>query len=282
MTMLAKNSRLRFTMNNQVVDAPIEWEDITINASFDNDSIQANINTDSFTFSNEEAEKIRNWIASGNIFRGLPFKIDTYNVNQSKLSYDGFINCANNIEIFEDTTIKANIQKAEGLNTLADRLEGLTLEYLYSINAINNGDFSKLKYVVEKNSNVQDIVASIIMAYILVTQLKAQVQAAAKAVANAVAHIAGGAPVPTAPIAGAAFAVAAAAIEVIYTVFMVGAVIKIGTDIFNMLVPIVREHKVLKLKTALTKISSYLGYSFNSNIGLLDKLHYFTKQYTNG
>lgn len=272
MVMLSKNSRLRFSMNNQIVNAPIEWEDITVNASFDNDSIQANINTDSFTFSNEEAQIIKNWIANGNMFRGLPFKIDTYNVNQSKLSFDGFINCSNNIEIFEDTTIKANIQKEEGLNSLNDRLEGITLEYLFSINAINNGDFKEVKYVVEKNLNASDIVSSLVLAYILVTQLKAQVQTAAKAIANAVAHVTGG--LPTGPAAGAIFAVAAAAIEVAYTIFMVTAVINIGTDIFNMFLPIVRKHKALNLKTGLKKISSHLGLSLSTNISMLDNLYY--------
>lgn len=258
-------------MNNVVVDAPIEWEDITINASFDDDSIQANINTDSFTFVNEEAQIIKNWIASGNMFRGLPFKIDAFNANQSKLAYDGFINCSNNIEIFEDSTIKANIQKEEGLNSLGDRLEGITLEYLYQKNVITNSDFETVDYVVEKNLNIQDIISNLILGYILVTQLKNQVQSTAKAISNAVGHATGGI---TGSVAAIAFSIAAAAIEVIYTIFMVGAVINIGTDIFNMLIPIVRKHKAFQLKKALTKISGHLGYSFNSDIDLLDNLYY--------
>lgn len=269
--MLSKNARLRFTLDSQVVDAPIEWEDITINASFDDDSVQANINTDSFTFSNEEAEYIRQWIANGNIFRGIPFKIDTYNINQSRLAFDGFINCANDIQIYEYTTVSANIQKAQGLNTLNDRLEGLTLEYLYSINVINDSDFTEVKYVVEKNLNISEIVSNLILGYILVTQLKAQVQSTAKAISNAVGHATGGI---SGPVAAVAFSIAIAIIEIAYTIFMIGAVINIGTDIFNMLVPFVREHKALKLRTALTKITNYLGYSFNSNLDLLDTLHY--------
>lgn len=271
MVMLSKNARLRFSINNQVVDAPREWEDIEINASFDNDSIQSNITTDSFTFVNNEAKTIRNWIDNGNIFKGLPFKIDTYNINQSKLTYEGFINCANNVEIFDDRTVKANIQLEEGLNTLNDRLEGLTLSYLYAENIITDSDFAIVEYVVEKDNNITDIISNLILGYILVTQLKAQVQSTATSIANAVAHVTGGI---SGSVAGTIFSIAIALIEITYTAFMVSAIIKIGLDTFNMLLPIVRKHRVLNLRVGLTKISNYLGYSFNSDIDLLEPLYY--------
>lgn len=271
MVMLSNNSRLRFSIDSTVVDAPVEWEDIAINATFDNDSIQANIDTDSFTFAPEQAEIIKNWISQGNIFRGLPFKIDAYNVNQSTLAYDGFINCSDNIEIFEDGTISANIQLAEGLNSLNDRLDGLTLEYLKSINILTSSDELTVEYVVEKNLNVVEIISSLILGYILVTQLKSQVQSTATSIANAVAHATGGI---TGSVAAIAFAIAIALIEITYTVFMVSAVISIGTEVFNMLLPIVRKHKVLNARKTLTKISSFLGYTFSSDISLLDNLHY--------
>ena len=271
MVMLAKNTRLRFTMNNNVVDAPEEWEDMSVNASFEDGDMQATLNADSFTFSNNEAKIIRDWISSGNIFRGLPFKIDAYNVNQSLLAYDGFINCANDVQLHEDTTVEANIQIGEGLNTLNDRLRGLTLEYLYNTNVITDSDFTTVDYVVEKNLNIQEIIANLILGYILVTQLRNQIQSTAKAISNAFAHATGGI---SGGIAATVFAIAAAAIELIYTAFLVVAIINIGTKIFNMLIPIVRKHRTLKLRNALTKISQHLGYNFISNIDLLDTLHY--------
>ena len=35
MSMLSKNARLRFNLNGQQVDAPIEWQDISIQADFE-------------------------------------------------------------------------------------------------------------------------------------------------------------------------------------------------------------------------------------------------------
>ena len=58
------------------------------------------------------------------------------------------------------------------------------------------------------------------------------------------------------------------------TAFMVLAIIDLGLEIFERLVPIPRTHKTIKLRTALSKISNYLGYQFSSPIALLDKLVY--------
>lgn len=269
--MTSKSANLRFRLDGKEVDAPIEWEDITINASFDNGSIQANINTDSFTFANNEAKIIKDWINGNNIFKGLPFKIDAYNTNVSKLTYDGFVNCANNVEILESGEVRCNIQLAEGLNTLTDQLQGLTLQHLYSIGVIKDSDFTTVKYVVEKKLNTVEIITNLILGYILLTQLRQQIASTSTAIANAVGHATGGI---TGGVASIAFSIAVAIIELAYTVFMVSAIIKIGTEVFNMLSPISREHKTLNARTALTKICSHLGLAFNSNIPLLDTLHY--------
>lgn len=271
MVMLAKNSRLRFQLQGQEVDAPVEWEDIKFQANFENGSVQPNIDIDSFTFVNEEAEILRNWIDSGKIFEGVPFKIDAYNIDTSKLAFNGYVNCSDGVEEFEDRSVSAKVQLAKGLNTLNDQLEGLTMTYLYDKGVITNNDFTPVDYVVEAQDNTMEILFSLLTMYILLTQLKQQVKSTSTSVANAVGHITGGI---TGTAAGAIFAVAVALIEIAYTVFMVLAIISLGFKIFEMLLPIVREHKTLKYRIALSKISNYLGYNFISPIAELDTYHY--------
>ena len=43
-------TKFTFTLNGKRVDPPKEWRGLQINASFDSDNIQANINTEEFTF----------------------------------------------------------------------------------------------------------------------------------------------------------------------------------------------------------------------------------------
>ena len=54
MVMLGKNARLRFLLNGQQADAPRDWQDIEVLATFDTEATQANITTSDFTFVNEE------------------------------------------------------------------------------------------------------------------------------------------------------------------------------------------------------------------------------------
>ncbi len=271
MTNLSKSANLRFTLNNKVVDAPVEWPDIFMNANFEDGDIQPSINTQDLTFVNQEAVDIKKWIADGKMFEGMPFKIDAYNINLTSSAFNGYVNCSNGIEIFDDGSVNAKIQIADGLDNLNDRLNGITMSYLESINVFTNSDYTEVKYVVEKTDTALEIVMNIVLGYILTVQLNQQIQSASKSVATASgifsSSFTGG--------VGAAILIAATAIiDLTFTLFMVLAIVDIGKKTFELLLPIPRTHKTIKLRTALTKITNYLGLNLVSPIGLLDKLHY--------
>ncbi len=155
--MLSKSSRLRATLNNVEGDAPIEWEDIAIEADFQEDLIEPSINIESFTFANKQAEQIRNSISQGRMFEGIPFKLDTYNADTSYNAFNGYVNCANGVEELDNTTVKANIQLANNIQSVKDRMSGITMSYLRSKNVFTDSDYAKVKYVVEKSDNALEI-----------------------------------------------------------------------------------------------------------------------------
>jgi len=271
MTMLSKNTRLRFTLNNQPVDAPIEWEDISIEADFESSGVQPTIDVEAFTFVNKEAQSIRDWINAGRIFEGIPFKIDAYNINTAKNSFDGYINCADGVELFEDKTLKAKITQARGLTNLREKMQGTTMSFLEFNGIFTQSDYTKVKYVVEKSDNKLEVLINIIVGYLLLVQLEQQVRDTAESIANAVGHLTGGI---SGSAAAAVFAAASALINIAFTIFMVAAIINLGIQIFEALLPIPRTHRTLKLRTALENISGFFGYTFSSPIELLDKLVY--------
>lgn len=271
MSQTSISANLRFNLNNKVVDAPIEWEDISIDANFEDGGVQPIIDIDSFTFVDKEAQEIREWISAGRIFEGIPFKIDAYNINTSKNSFDGYINCANNVELHEDTTVKANIQLAKGLTSVRDRLAGTTMSYLESIGVFTQADYTSVKYVVEKLDNKLEILMNIVVAFMLSVQLKQQVEKTGNSIATASGIFAAGF---TGSVGSAIYLVASAILNLVFTLFMVVAILNLATQIFEALLPIPRTHKTLGLRTALTKIANHLGYTFSSPIALLDDLVY--------
>ena len=50
MVAISKSANLSFELDGSKVEAPIEWQDIAILATFDNENVQGNITTDQFTF----------------------------------------------------------------------------------------------------------------------------------------------------------------------------------------------------------------------------------------
>ena len=271
MSQTSISANLRFNLNNKVVDAPIEWEDIEIKADFEG-GVQPIIEIDSFTFVNKEAQYIRDWISAGRIFEGIPFKIDAYNINTSRNSFDGYVNCTDGVELHEDTTVIANIQLAKGLTSVRDRLSGVTMSYLEAIGVFTQADYTSVKYVVEKSDNILEILMNIVVGYMLLVQLKQQVEKTARSITTAISLV------TTASfgsgLAGAIYSVAVAILNVAFTIFMITAIINLALQIFEALLPIPRTHKTLGLRTALTKIANHLGYTFSSPIALLDDLVY--------
>ena len=271
MSELSKNAKLRFNLNGTNVKAPIEWQDISIQADFENGAIQPTIDIDAFTFVNQEAQTIRDWISSGRIFEGIPFNIDAYNINTSNNAFKGYINCSNGIEIFDDRTIKAKIQEGKGISSVRDRLQGTTMSYLESIGVFTDSDYTKVKYVVEKSDNKLEIVMNIVVGYILLVQLRQQIKDTSESIATASGIFAAGF---TGSVGSALYLVSISIINIAYTIFMVAAIINLGIQVFEALLPIPRTHRTLNFRTALTKLSNHLGYTFESPITMLDDLVY--------
>jgi len=65
------------------------------------------------------------------------------------------------------------------------------------------------------------------------------------------------------PVGSIAYAIALFAIRVIYTAILLLAIVELGKTLFETLIPPLRNHKGILLKTALTKIANHFGYQFN-------------------
>jgi hypothetical protein len=271
------NTNLKFVTNGQDTNPPEEWMDISVNAAFDNDNIQANINFDSFRFVNVDNQKsskiLRDWISNGfpGIMEGVPFLINGYN-NQNSLSvFDGFVDLSDDVALLEDGSTIAKIKKRDGLNSLDERLGALTWGYLEDIGAVSSGDYISVDYVVEKKFNFFEIVMSNIVLFLLIKELTESIKDLSKQVNDAFAHTTGGL---SGPAAGAAWTVVAIIIQILYTTLIALAVFNLGKQLFELLLPKVRTHKAIQLRRALEIISNHLGYSFVGIATEFDNVYY--------
>jgi hypothetical protein len=277
MVMLSKKTRLRFELGGHPVNAPIEWKDIEILATFDNDSVQANVSTDQFTFTRDEAIKIREYIQNGltggvGIFEGLDFLIQAYNIDTNYNSFIGWLDLTNEFEDFiNDQRVKARVIKRNGLNELDERISGLTYGYLENQGIFGPGDYETLYYVVEKKINAFEILTSAVINYLMIKELAESIKNTSDAINDAVAHLTGGI---TGPIASVIWSVAKAVITIAYTSFLLLAVIELGNNLISTFISPLREHKVIKVKTLIEKVCSALNYGFETDISDLEDLYY--------
>ena len=277
MVKLSKNALLRFKLDGQAISAPVEWSDIQISAVFENDSVQPSIETSEFTFVNAEAKKIRDYIDKGltggvGIFEGLPFKIETYNKDNSLVSFDGFLELTNSFQDFNDEPrVSCRIMKDNGLDSLESRLSGLTCGYLEEIGVIKSTDYEDLKYQVQKKVTVLEVLIANITLFLLIKELAQAIKDTAHSVAIALGDTLGSL---TGGIGAAAYLIAYAILQLIYTATLIVAIVELVRRLVNILLPPLRTHKIIKLKTLLEIISTHLGYTFNTNISELDNLYY--------
>lgn len=271
------NTRVDFTLNGQTINAPTEWTDIEITASFDEEVNEANISADSFRFVNTDNDKasniLRDWITNDNpgIFHGVPFQIKGLN-NQNNLNvFEGYVNLANDVALLEDGSTAANIIKKEGLDSFNLRIEALTWGYLELIGAVGQLDYIEIDYVVEKKFNFFEILISNIVLFLLIKELAESIKTLAEQINDAFAHSAGGL---TGPVAAAAWTIAKLIIQAIYTALIAVAVINLGNQLIETLLPRVRQHKTIQLRRAMEIVCNHLGLNLVSPITELDNVYF--------
>jgi len=275
MANLSKNAELSFTLNNQSIDYPLNARDVQILATFDNEATQANITTESFEFTLEEAEKIRQYIIDGmnsgaGIFEGMPFDITTYNQSNQYLAFKGYLDLSDGF-IDTETNVLCNIKKSNGLNSLDEKISALTFGYLESIGVISSSEYIDTKYIVYNKVELIEILIANIVLFLLIKETVQAIKDTAAAVATVVGLLTASFP----PGLGAfIYAVAIAIIQSVYTTLLVIAIIDMMEKLINSLMPPLVPTKALKIRASMEKIAIKLGYVFISPIPELDTYVY--------
>lgn len=271
--MLSNNARISYLLGGNPASAPDKIESTELIADFGADNIQANVTASSWTFANADAVSIKAWIAAGRIYEGLPFKINVYNNSNTLVAFDGLLDLTDNYEdrFSDEVRVKCNMVKASGSNIFFNQLSAISFAFLEDQGVFTNSDYSELKYVVEKKINLLDELIIGVVLYMMVKEVIERIKSLPETTANAVAHATGGA---IGPIASAVYVVVVVALDIAYTIALIAVIIKLAKQLFETLLPPLRTHKVLRLKTAMEKVVEHLGYTFNTTITDLDTLYY--------
>lgn len=277
MSLVGKSADTRYLLNNKIGDGPIELNDITVLATFDNDNVQANITTSQFTFTGDEALALLDQIAKGltggvGMYEMPKYEIQAYNNENTITAFDGYLD----LPALEDLTdsepkVRTRLVKRKGLNRINKRLEGLTYGRLEQEGILKNSDYHTLEYVVEPKIQALEVMIMGVTLFMMTKTLVEQIKSTSKTITDAIAHATGG--VPTGPAAAAIWTAVVIVLEIAYSVAITIAIADLMSQMIKLFVPPVREAKIASYRTLLEKPFNKLGYKFESPITDLDELY---------
>lgn len=275
---------LTFKLAGKEIPAPVDWQDIQVEATFINlseagavQSVQPNLDIERFVFVNQAAKQIRDYITNGillgdaGIFEGIPFSITATDKNNTTVVFDGMLDLTDDYEQIHTAKVEAKIKDVAGLNSLSERAQAVSYGFLLSQGTITPSDFIDIKYVAERKVQAIELLMASVTLFLMLKELAEAIRDLEDTIAQVIADTAGGA---TGPIAGIGYSIAKAIIQAAYVALIIIAIINLLTDMINLLIPFVRTHKGINFRVMLQKAASYLGFNLISPIAELDLVNY--------
>ncbi len=262
-------TKIKATLDGQEINLPEEWQGLQIQASFENESTGANIQTESFTFTGKGRQVILDHIDQGYFFEGVPFDLQIRKTPLNYLAFEGFLDLQNSFEDLSTDRVKSKIKKLRGLNTFGEQISGVSFGYLDSLGLINS---EEVEYLVEKRKNFVEIVSSLIVIYLLVKETIELTRRLAKDIIDLASLIAGGG--LTGALGGVLLLAGQIIVNIAYGVAIVKAIIELVEDLLSYFISPVRKYKTCSYYELMRGACQYLGYDFQTTISDLSNIYF--------
>jgi hypothetical protein len=260
-----KSAQLRFEINGIAYQPPVDWANLGVVATFEEESENVALTTEDFTFILDAYRAIKRHIeGSLGVFEGLPFRIFAYADGGEKVVFDGFLDTAQAKidELNGRIDLPAYID--DGVLTFTNRLDTVTFAILSPSTTI-------VSYQVIKPSPYFEVLTLSFIIYSLGKTIVDETEKTSRAIAIAINLVIAGI---TGAAASAGYIIAEAAIKVAYLAALAVVLATFVEQIFNLALPPVRSGRGATLRSMLNAVCEKLGYTFISSIDELDKYVY--------
>lgn len=218
------------------------------------------VSVDTLKFVKEDFTAIQFWRATKGDFLGMPLSIQYAPGNVVNYMLD-FTDPA---MVITDRSIEVKIIRYKGSDNFYDNAAGLSFGSL----TWYPGDFRYLDYAVIPENQISLFISLSLATFSLAQEVGRAIQQVQEGIADLVE-----ATTPTAagPVWGAILAAAIKlAARIAYALFIIVALIKVVTELLNLIFPTIRQFKVCTLKRLIEKGCEHLGVSLQSSA--LDEL----------
>lgn len=249
---------MKYILAGQQV-TPVEHGKFGLTIDYTEPISAISINVDSLTFVNEAVELIRNHINTLSLTEGMP--LDFVLNNGKVLNYyidftDGFSEYSDEYGV---NSYKVKVKKRYSSEIFKTRADGLTFESLASLGVDFEITKKDIPYLIIKD-NVRGEAITLSLTFLVMVQATYQ---AIKDTAFMVAEFIQAIDLAPGHLVGAGIKLAA---QLVYTIALIIALIKLAQELRELIFPKVRYFKAQSYKNLIEKGCNYLGYQLQSTV----------------
>lgn len=270
--------KTNFYLNNNLVNPPKNWEELSIDINFDKDrGATQQVTVTDWEFVKENSQTIEKWIDSGltggvGALEGIPLRIELDRNGAIEKPFDGYIDLAQSSELSCHQSTVKSVEKHQ-IDWLNDVADSFTYEYLFrETGEITKNDFVFVPYVINSVPNYTQSAVCLLSVYVLTKELKDVIEQ--------VKHLTVDLSNPFTTANG----VLKAVLLVAYIAIIIISLIKLIKDMIYYLIQPVKYHAGMYAKTLLEKGAAHLGLNFKSDIfnqAPYDKMFILPEKYYN-
>jgi hypothetical protein len=266
---------------------PFDWENNTVTLAFGNDSIEPQVESDRFEMVLDTAQTIINHKEEGNVFEPLPYQQTYQQGDNSFVSLNGYLDMSDGYEELEPTwgdierpnRVLVKFKQDKSVTNFIDQINGVSYGSLVEEGLISSQDYTTIKTVIVKRTNFLEVATMLLTIYLIQKQIADTVRSIKDTVANVAAIVAAGV---TGGVAGAIYATATLLIQVAYAITLIALLVKLVTNLIELILPPLVKNQGIKFRTLLEKSCEKFGYTLVSPIEELDTYYYLpSKPYNN-
>ena len=271
---------VEFELNNQIVETGVvNWEELTVNATFNDEGVSAVVDINDAEFSGEEYKIIKSWVDNGlngyqGIYEAMPIKIRLFNDTISYDAFEGYLNFKEKYVKEFDGKITTKINSNDDVLTLQEQLQSINYGLLYEQGFITDSDIIEQRFVVEKYQQQLEFALLSITAYLMAKEIIESIERISKRVTDLIKALTPNVGFPSVDTGDIISLALLTAIDITTTAFLLIEVIKLGRDLLDFIYSPVRKHKCLRFETLLRAAASKLGYGFETGITELNSWRY--------
>lgn len=274
---------------NSIERIPSEWKDIDVELLYDDteydnfrNETQPKILLDEFTFTNEAAREIMQWVIDFP-FQGMPFYFevfDSQDASRGALRIMGFLDFVEHYEVISINEVKVKIKYEDSIDLMDLRLKAVSFGYLAREDGgiIGPDDYTNVPVIIKKKYDAIDVAFLAFASYVVYNQINKEVQGGKGSIADLYKTIIS---TPTQKAAEIFQYVAKIVLAVAGKVLEYLAIYPMIKALKEYFIPQKSVYKGILFRKALTKACDHLGLTFESNIPELDYYVYLPSKTDN-